>query len=1139
MYGTTLNNKGKSEKNKKVKEGECIFPFKYKFNTHNECDKTEKGDICATSVNDHGTLQTYGYCVPFNKTKDSSATMKKSRFVKKTNTKKLKIVESIERFEPKKSNSPHSKSRTLKKGKTTHRKLNKKLVIKEDISPSMPTVNDSQSKSKMTQIYNEQFIAALGELEDYMQKKGEIMRARAYQKAQESIMTYQEDITDVNQIKDLKGIGKTIISKLNELKDTGMIQALETEKKNPIHIFTSIYGVGPKKAHELIKQGITSIEELKEKQLSVLTETQQMGLEYMEDINKRIPRNEIVEYNKEFTKMFDLIKDPDDTFEIVGSYRRGNTTSGDIDVIITDKLGKSTVLKKFIDKLVEEKIVVYKLTDGKSKILVIAKLPGKPARRVDFLFSPPQEFPFAILYFTGSKIFNTVMRQHALSMGYSLNEHGFYKMIDGKKGSKLDMTFKTENDIFDFLNMEYKKPNERKDGRSVIIKKDNFIEDIPEEGDFTIKTKKRSKSLKKSKMETPAHNIKVYRREGQKYIKTLSEREIGDMIRYANDMYYNNPDEVIMTDTQFDIIKEYLYRTYPKNTVLNEVGAPISTASKSKVVLPYNMPSMNKFKASTQAVLKWLELKDNSTPKEYVLSAKLDGVSGLFVAKNGDKQLFTRGNGTVGQDVSHLIHHLKFPKGDNIVIRGEFLISKDNFKKHFKDSKNPRNTIAGIINKINASSAELKHVDFVAYETIEPKLKPSMQLEFLKDKNIDIVKYEKATTVTNEILSEKLIDWRKNYKYEIDGIIVTHDRMRALRSTGNPTHAFAFKMVLSDQLVEANVVDVIWSPSKYGFLKPKIEVDPVEVGGVTIQYATAFNAAFVEKHKLGVGAVVLLQRSGDVIPHILEVLKPAHEANMPDLAWKWNETHVDIVLTNKISNKIVQAKIITDFFKNIGVEGLSGGNIQRIINAGYITIPQILALNKADFLKVDGFKDKLATKIYEGIKRQLEAADITTLIKASNIFGKGLGERKIRPILEKYPDILESNESTAYKQLLVGSVSGIGDVLAENFVNKIPQFLEFIKESKLTSKLKEGVEKIKYDGSHPLFEKRVVMTGFRDKALVEEINAKGGIIGTSVSKKTFVVLVPDKEEGTGKADEARKLKIPLMTPDEFRTKYLN
>jgi NAD-dependent DNA ligase len=268
-------------------------------------------------------------------------------------------------------------------------------------------------------------------------------------------------------------------------------------------------------------------------------------------------------------------------------------------------------------------------------------------------------------------------------------------------------------------------------------------------------------------------------------------------------------------------------------------------------------------------------------------------------------------------------------------------------------------------------------------------------------------------------------------------------------------------------------------------------------------------------------------------------LKPAHEANMPDLAWEWNKTHVDIVLTNKISNKIVQAKIITDFFKNIGVEGLSGGNIQRIINAGYITIPQILALNKADFLKVDGFKDKLATKIYEGIKRQLEAADITTLIKASNIFGKGMGERKIRPILEKYPDILESKESTAYKQLLVGSVSGIGDVLAANFVNKIPQFLEFIKESKLTSKLKEGVEKIKYDDSHPLFEKRVVMTGFRDKVLVEEIKAKGGILGTSVSKKTFVVLVPDKEEGTGKADEARKLKIPLMTPDEFRTKYLN
>lgn len=1156
MYGTRVNNKGKTEKNKKVLEGECVFPFKHKFKEHNECIDSPSGKKCATSVNENNTLVTYGYCVPFKKTSPKK-TIKKSRFTRKKSEKKkkkkLKIVDSLnENAKPKpekkklklvvveKDKSPSSKV-TLKKGKRKVKKLNKRLLI-ENMEPKMPITQQSlqsNDTSKSTR-YNEEFIGVLAELENYMSKKGEFMRARAYQKAQEAIMTYPDNITSVDQVSGLRGIGKTITSKLKEYLSTGKIEALEKEKRNPIHEFTSIYGVGPKKAQQLIKDGISSIGELRKQQDKLLTETQRMGLKYYEDINKRIPREEVEDYEKEFTKVFNKIKEPDATFQIVGSYRRGNENSGDVDIIITDKQNNPLILKKFVEELVKEKIIVYKLTDGKSKILVIAQLPGKPARRVDFLFSPPQEFPFAILYFTGSKVFNTMMRQRALDLGYSLNEHGFYKMVDGKKGAKIDMTFNSEKNIFDFLNMEYKEPVERKDGRAVIIKKkDTPSEVVDPEPEIIIKPKKKNKTLKKAKREKPEQNIKTYQREGVKYLKTLSEKQVGDMIRYANDMYYNHPEATLMTDAQFDIIKEFLYKNYPKSVMLKEVGAPISTATKNKVVLPYNMPSMDKIKPSSNALKKWLDKKDNSNPKEYILSAKLDGVSGLFVSKQGEKNLYTRGNGTIGQDISHLIPHLKFPDEPNIVIRGEFLISKENFTKHFKEKKSARNTIAGIINKIKITPTDLKHVDFVAYETILPNMKPSAQLEFLEDKNVDAVRFKKVTQVDNEELSELLVDWRDNYKYEIDGIIVTHDRMRAFRSEGNPTHAFAFKMILSDQMVEANVVDVIWSPSKHGYLKPKIEIDPVEIGGATITYATAFNAEFVEKHKLGIGSVVLLQRSGDVIPHILKVLQPSNAPKMPDLPYVWNKTHVDVMLSDTKSNKIVQGKIITNFFKNIEVDGLGSGNVQRITKAGYDTIPKILAMTKDDFLQVDGFKDKLATKIYEGIQRKIKSTDLVTLMKASNIFGKGLGERKLIPILEKYPNILESTDVSDAKIAKVGSVGGIGKVLAENFVERIPEFLDFMKEANLTSKLKMEVNKEEFDTSDPLFDKKIVMTGFRDKSINEYVKSRGAIIGSSVSKKTFVVLVLDKDEGTGKADQARALGVPLMTPDEFKAKYIN
>ena len=99
-------------------------------------------------------------------------------------------------------------------------------------------------------------------------------------------------------------------------------------------------------------------------------------------------------------------------------------------------------------------------------------------------------------------------------------------------------------------------------------------------------------------------------------------------------------------------------------------------------------------------------------------------------------------------------------------------------------------------------------------------------------------------------------------------------------------------MVLSEQVVEAKVLDVLWTPSKDGYLKPRVRIEPVNIGGVTIEYATAFNADFVEKNKLGVGAVIQLVRSGDVIPHIMAVISQATKAKMPDLPYEWNDSWI-------------------------------------------------------------------------------------------------------------------------------------------------------------------------------------------------------------------------------------------------------
>jgi NAD-dependent DNA ligase len=247
-------------------------------------------------------------------------------------------------------------------------------------------------------------------------------------------------------------------------------------------------------------------------------------------------------------------------------------------------------------------------------------------------------------------------------------------------------------------------------------------------------------------------------------------------------------------------------------------------------------------------------------------------------------------------------------------------------------------------------------------------MKPSEQFDFLKKLDIDIVLNEKinGTELTNELLSKLLVDWRKDYVYEVDGVIVVDDKVYP-RKSGNPEHAFAFKMVLSDQVAESKVVDVLWSPSKDGYLKPRVQIEPIKLGGVTIEYATGFNGAFIKDNKIGIGAMIEIIRSGDVIPYIRKVVVGAEEAKMPNVPYKWNDTHVDIMLEDIKGDVNVKEKNITGFFRVIGVEGLGSGNVTRIIKAGFDNIDKIIHMSVDDLKNVEGFQEKMAKKIHRNI----------------------------------------------------------------------------------------------------------------------------------------------------------------------------
>jgi NAD-dependent DNA ligase len=229
------------------------------------------------------------------------------------------------------------------------------------------------------------------------------------------------------------------------------------------------------------------------------------------------------------------------------------------------------------------------------------------------------------------------------------------------------------------------------------------------------------------------------------------------------------------------------------------------------------------------------------------------------------------------------------------------------------------------------------------------------------------------------------------------------------------------------------------------------------------------------------------------------------------------------------------------------VDGLSGGNVKRIVKAGFATIPAILKMSKTDFETVEGFKTKMIEKVYTSLHNKIEKASLLEIMAVSNKFGRGIGERKIRPILDSYPNILTSTESAEQKIKMLKEIKGIGKENAKAFVEHIDGFIEFLKECGLESKLQEEKPQhvnpenkivAEFDVSHPLYQKHIVMTKIRDKTIIDGLHRVGGILDDSIGKNTFVLVVKNKEDVSNKTKYAVENNIPIMTPSEFIALYL-
>jgi DNA polymerase/3'-5' exonuclease PolX len=295
----------------------------------------------------------------------------------------------------------------------------------------------------------------------------ETWKARAYSIVIKQLKSLDKPVVTYEDLNDIKGIGKGLEGKIKELLETGSLKQLEDYnadgKIKIIDDLLKVHAIGPAKAKELVENnGIKSIEDLKDHP-ELLNDKQKMGLKYYVDFDQRIPRKEMEKHDE---YIIDAIKRVDPKLQacLTGSYRRKMKDSGDIDVLIThpdDPEDYEPIFKAIVENLHKEYIKDTFALGGK-KCMAVCKLKRhRMFRRLDLLYTKKHEYPFALMYFTGSGEFNVDVRNRALSQGYSLSEYGMKYNTGEKKGEFIDHVFNDEKDIFEFLGMEFVPPEKR------------------------------------------------------------------------------------------------------------------------------------------------------------------------------------------------------------------------------------------------------------------------------------------------------------------------------------------------------------------------------------------------------------------------------------------------------------------------------------------------------------------------------------------------------------------------------------------------------------------------------------------------------------------------------------------------------
>lgn len=641
-------------------------------------------------------------------------------------------------------------------------------------------------------------------------------------------------------------------------------------------------------------------------------------------------------------------------------------------------------------------------------------------------------------------------------------------------------------------------------------------------------------------------------------------KELVEILNNASREYYQK-DNSIMSDHDYDKLYDELLELENETGIVlsqsptRKVGYEV-LSSLTKVRHDSKMLSLDK----TKDVLK---LKNWLGNQKGLLSWKLDGLTIVLKYENGVlSQAITRGNGEVGEDITHNARTFKnvpqeISYKNPLTIRGEGVISYSEFKKinellsDENKYKNPRNLCSGTVRQLNSEICAKRNVMFYAFsvitaDDIDFNDERNNQLIWLTSMGFDVVE---SRLVDAENIEDAVSDFESRIDkndFASDGLVLTFNSISYSSNLGQtakfPKDSIAFKW--ADEMAETTLEEVFWSTSRTGLINPIAIFSPVELEGTTVNRASVHNLSILEELELGIGDKIKVYKANMIIPQIAENLTRSGNVEIPQYCYVCGgETEVRVLREGKAlyctnpNCKAQQVLSITHYVSRdaVNIEGLSEETINKFVEKGFLsnyTDLYNLYKFKDEIISMEGFGEKSFSNLIESIEKS-KVVMLPNFIYALGINHIGLSNAKL--LCKAVNNDIEKIKNITADELV--SIDGFGEIIAHSIFSYFHNEENIELLDKVLTYLK--IEKEEQSMEQSLNTMTFVITGdvehFKNRnELKAKIESMGGKVTGSVTKKTNYLINNDLFSESSKNQKAKELGVQIISENEFIEKFL-